>query len=230
MKSFISFIIPAVFLCAVSIAQDKAVTQTKETQSSTTPKQALEMLIQGNERFLESQQLTRDLHGQVKATSKGQYPFAVVVGCMDSRVPEQVIFDQGLGDVFTLRVAGNIVDEDFLGSMEYGCKVVGAKLILVLGHTDCGAVKGACDNVELGNLTNLLEKLKPAVEMTASDGERNSHNKTFVNAVAKNNVLLAIRTIKEKSPILKDMADRGDIMIVGGMYDVQTGRVTIYEN
>src|SRR6266508_2059983 len=159
------------FLCAASLAQEKAVTQTKETQSQITPKQALEMLMQGNERFVENKLLTRNLQEQVKQTSKGQYPFAVVLGCIDSRVSNEIIFDQGIGDIFSARIAGNITDEDLIGSMEFGCKITGAKLILVLGHSDCGAVKGACDNVELGNLTYLLQKIKPAVDMTKTDGE-----------------------------------------------------------
>ena len=218
------------FLCAASLAQEKAVTQTKETQSQITPKQALEMLMQGNERFVENKLLTRNLQEQVKQTSKGQYPFAVVLGCIDSRVSNEIIFDQGIGDIFSARIAGNITDEDLIGSMEFGCKITGAKLILVLGHSDCGAVKGACDNVELGNLTYLLQKIKPAVDMTKTDGERNSKNKSFVEAVSKNNVLLAVRTIKDKSPVLKDMVDKGELMIVGAMYDVQTGKVTVYED
>lgn len=216
------------FFSIFSFSQDMAVTQTKETQAGITPQQALEMLIQGNQRFLESKQVQRDLAGQVKATAKGQYPYAVVLGCMDSRVPPETVFDQGIGDIFSCRIAGNIVDQDFIGSMEYACKVVGAKMILVLGHTDCGAIKGACDHVELGALTGLLEKIKPPIDMTSTDGERNSHNKVFVEGVSKNNVLLGVKTIRE-SPILKELIDKGELLVVGGMYDVESGKVKIYE-
>jgi carbonic anhydrase len=186
------------------------------------------MLVQGNERFVENKQLERDLVAQVKATAKWQYPYAVVLGCMDSRVPPEIVFDQGIGDIFSCRIAGNIVDNDSLGSMEFACKVAGAKLILVLGHTDCRAVISACDHVQLGHLTGLLQKVKPAIDITATEGERNSKNKAFVEGVSKNNVLLAVKTIRE-SPILKELIDKGELLIVGGMYDVDTGKVTVYE-
>ncbi len=211
-------------------AQDKAVTQTKETQSKITPQDALSMLKSGNERFVNGKELDRNLMEQVKETSKGQYPFAVVLTCLDSRTSAELIFDQGVGDIFCARVAGNIVNDDILGSMEFACKVAGAKLIVVLGHTECGAVKSACDKVELGNITTLLKKIEPAVNQAKTEGERNSKNKKFVQDVADLNVRLAIEQIKEKSPILNDMLKSGEIMVIGGMYNVETGKVEFFND
>lgn len=201
-------------------------TQTKETQASLTPQQCLELLKAGNERFVNNTPLDRSLQGQVQDTSTGQYPFAALLGCIDSRVPAEVVFDQGIGDIFNTRIAGNFINTDILGSLEFACKVAGSKIILVLGHTHCGAVKGACDHVELGNLTEMLSKIAPAVNaVTDVPGERNSSNKPFVQKVADTNVAMAVQNIKDKSAVLKEMHDNGEIMIVGAMYDIETGKV-----
>ncbi|MAU10631.1 MAG: carbonic anhydrase [Anaerolineaceae bacterium] len=203
-------------------------TQTATTQANLTPAEALIRLQEGNARFVTNRQANRDLMQQVETTSEGQYPFAVVLGCVDSRVSPELLFDQGVGDIFSARIAGNFVNEDILGSMEFACKVAGSKLILVLGHSKCGAIMGACDDVELGNLTGLLSKLKPAVEaISLSDGEeRTSRNSAFVQQVAEKNVALTIEAIKQQSPVLNEMLEKGEIEIAGAMYDVDTGIVT----
>ncbi len=200
-------------------------TQTKETQTHLTPAAALTILKQGNDRFVNNLKANRDLLKQVNETSDGQHPFAVILSCIDSRTSAELIFDQGLGDIFSVRIAGNCVNEDILGSMEFACKVAGAKLVVVLGHTRCGAVKGACDDVRMGNLTTLLNKIRPAVDDTPTTGERKSSNAEFVENVALRNVELAVEQITQRSPILKELLSGGDIGIVGGMYDVQTGVV-----
>jgi carbonic anhydrase len=200
-------------------------TQTKESQALLTPSKALEILTEGNKRFVNNLKANRDLLKQVNETSEGQHPFAVILSCIDSRTGAELIFDQGLGDIFSVRIAGNCVNEDILGSMEFACKVAGAKLVVILGHTRCGAVKGACDDVRMGNLTVLLNKIRPAVDDTHLPGERNSSNMEFVERVALRNVELAVEQIRERSPILKEMAAAGEIGIVGGIYDVQTGVV-----
>ncbi len=207
-------------------------TQTKETQADISPVTAVELLKEGNTRFVENKQAGRSLLKQVEDTSKGQYPFATVLSCIDSRVSSELIFDQGIGDIFSIRIAGNFVNEDILGSMEFACKLAGTKVILVLGHTSCGAVKGACDDAKLGNLTAMLGKIKPAVEGTSSPEDaslRNSKNLEFVNNVAAKNVKLTISRILDESPVLAEMQKDGDISIVGGMYDIHTGKVTFYE-
>lgn len=209
-------------------SQDKAVTQTKESQSAMTPDSALQILKEGNRRFVEGKTLSRDLSGQVKATAKAQYPYAVILSCIDSRVPPEIIFDQGIGDFFSIRLAGNVVDEDVLASMEFACKISGAKLILVLGHSDCGAIKGAIDDAKMDNLTALLAKIKPAVDKTKTDGERNSKNNNFVGDVAKQNVLDAMKMIRDKSAVLDEMVKNGEIEIKGGIYDLETGKVEFY--
>ena len=205
---------------------------TKETQDLMTPSLALNALKDGNERFLKGNQVTRDLNAQVDETSGGQYPFATVLHCIDSRVSAEHVFDQGIGDLFSIRIAGNFVNEDILGSMEFACKLAGTKVLVVLGHTACGAIKGACDHARLGNLTALINKLEPAVEAVDSPVEadlRNSSNIDFVNAVAAKNVLMTIHNIRNQSPILKEMEADGAIKIVGGMYDIATGNVNFYE-
>ena len=209
-------------------SQDKAVTQTKETQSAMTPDAALQMLKDGNQRFVDAKPLSRDLKEQVHATAQKQYPYAVILSCIDSRVPPELVFDQGIGDFFSARLAGNITDEDVLGSMEFACKITGAKLIVVLGHTNCGAIKGAIDDAKLGNLTGLLSKIKPAVDETKSDGDRTSKNHDFVDKVSKQNVLDVMKEIREKSPVLDEMIKNGEVKIVGGMYDLETGKVEFY--
>ena len=204
-------------------------TLTKEMQTAITPSMALELLKEGNKRFVNNLKVNRNLLQQANETSDGQHPFAVILSCIDSRTSAELIFDQGLGDVFSVRIAGNIINEDILGSMEFGCKVAGAKIIVVLGHTKCGAVKGACDHVEMGNLTALLTKIRPAVEdeMTTV-GNRNSGNIDFVEKVATINVKRTVKAIMERSPIIKEMFENGTIGIIGGMHDISTGQVTFY--
>lgn len=204
------------------------ITQTQETQAVMTPDAAITLLKEGNARFVEKKMTSRDLITQVKQTTSGQYPFATVLSCIDSRVSAELVFDQGVGDIFSARVAGNIVNEDILGSMEFACKLAGTKLIVVLGHTSCGAVKGACDDAKMGNLTTLLHKIKPAVRAVnepSDDTQRNSKNLDFVNAVANKNIHLTIEDIRSLSPVLKDMEDNGEISIVGAMYDIADGSV-----
>ena len=205
-------------------------TLTKEMQSSISPSMALELLKDGNKRFVNNLKINRNLLQQANETSDGQHPFAVILSCIDSRTSAELIFDQGLGDIFSVRIAGNVVNEDILGSMEFGCKVAGAKIIVVLGHTKCGAVKGACDNVELGNLTGLISKIKPAVDQEMSTIEnRNSSNGVFVENVAELNVGLSVKNILVKSPIIAEMVKNGDIGIVGGVHDIATGEVKFFE-
>ncbi len=205
---------------------------TKDTQDLMTPSSALAALKAGNDRFLKGNQVARNLNQQVDETSGGQFPFATVLHCIDSRVSAEHIFDQGIGDLFSIRIAGNFVNEDILGSMEFACKLAGTKVLVVLGHTACGAIKGACDHARLGNLTALINKLEPAVEAVDSPAEadlRNSSNSDFVNAVAAKNVLMTIDNIRSQSSILKEMEADGAIQIVGGMYDIATGNVNFYE-
>ena len=202
-------------------------TQTQETQAEMTPAEALSKLKEGNARFVANRQVGRDLMEQVRITGKGQYPFAIVLGCVDSRVSPELVFDQGIGDIFSARVAGNFVNSDILGSMEFACKVAGSKVIVVLGHTKCGAIMGACDNVQLGNLTGMLSNLMPAVEAVPAPAEgRSSQNAEFVQQVADKNVELTIEAIKRQSPVLNEMLENGEIAIVGAMYDVETGTVS----
>ena len=206
--------------------------QTKEMQASMTPEKSLQELKEGNKRFQANHKADRNLKEQVADTSGGQYPFATILSCIDSRVSSELIFDQGIGDVFSARIAGNFVNDDILGSMEFACKLAGTKLIVVLGHTACGAVKGACDDVKLGKLTGMLEKIKPAVNSVSEPEDpslRNSSNIEFVNNVAEKNVHLTIDKIKADSEVLDKMVQNNEINIVGGMYDVQSGAVTFYE-
>jgi carbonic anhydrase len=206
-------------------------TQTKETQKKLTPRVALEILKDGNERFMSNLKINRNLLEQVNATRDGQWPFATILSCIDSRTSAELVFDQGLGDVFSIRIAGNIVNTDILGSMEFACKIAGSKLIIVLGHTKCGAVKGACDHVEMGNLTELLAKLQPAVyQEKETNGERSSKNGTFVENVASINVKRNVRNIIERSFILEQMVENGEIGVVGGMYNIDTGKVDFYDD
>ena len=204
-------------------------TLTKEMQAAITPSMALELLKEGNKRFVNNLKVNRNLLQQANETSDGQHPFAVILSCIDSRTSAELIFDQGLGDIFSVRIAGNIINEDILGSMEFGCKVAGSKIIVVLGHTKCGAVKGACDHVEMGNLTALLTKIRPSVDdETATKENRNSNNSIFVENVATINVKRTVKSITERSPILKEMIESGQIGIVGGTHDISTGEVTFY--
>jgi carbonic anhydrase len=204
---------------------------TKEIQSAMTPKEALLLLKEGNKRFVNNERMDRDLLQQANETVTGQHPFAVTLSCIDSRTSIEHIFDQGIGHLFSARVAGNIVNEDILGSMEFSCKVAGSKIIAVLGHTSCGAVKGACDHVEMGNLTALLSKIQPAVaEEKSVENDRTSSNADFVEKVTIINVRKAVATIMDQSPILKEMIDAGEIGIVGGLHDIATGEVHFYDD
>lgn len=206
---------------------------TKETQASTTPQRALEFLKEGNARFVNNLKANRDLLRQANETRDGQWPFATVLSCIDSRTSAELIFDQGLGDIFSIRIAGNIINTDILGSMEFACNVAGSKLLVVLGHTSCGAIKGACDHVEMGNLTELLAKLQPAVyqERTILDaGERTGKNKAFAESVARINVLRSVRAVVERSFILEQLIEEGKIGVVGGMHNLETGIVDFYED
>jgi len=207
-------------------------TQTAESQSKLSPKEAIQLLKEGNKRFVSRKMRERDLMAQVEETSKGQFPFACIVGCIDSRVPATTVFDQGIGSLFIATVAGNIINEDILGSLEFGCAAAGSKAIVVLGHTSCGAVKGACDSVELGNLTSLLSKINASVKETVEPNDptmRNSSNLLFVNEVAKNNVLRSVENIRVKSNVLRRLEEEGKITIVGAMYDVGTGKVSFLD-
>ncbi len=206
-------------------------TLTKELQAAITPSKALELLKDGNKRFVDNLKVNRNLLQQANETSDGQHPFAVILSCIDSRTSAELIFDQGLGDVFSVRIAGNIINEDILGSMEFGCKVAGSKLIVVLGHTKCGAIKGACDHVEMGNLTALLNKIRPAVDDEKTTVEnRTSNNSEFVENVSAINVKRTVKSIMERSTILKEMIDKREIGIIGGTHDIATGAVTFYSD
>ncbi|WP_053970919.1 carbonic anhydrase family protein [Mangrovimonas sp. ST2L15] len=205
---------------------------TKETQATMTPEKSLQFLKEGNLRFQNNLKANRNLLEQVNDTSEGQFPFATILSCIDSRVSAELVFDQGLGDIFSVRIAGNFVNEDILGSMEFACKLAGTKLIVVLGHTSCGAVKGACDHAEMGNLTKLIEKITPAVKAVKEPSEesmRTSENLEFVDSVSEKNVHLTIERIHSESPILDEMEKNGEIKIIGAMYDINTGAVTFFE-
>ncbi len=199
-------------------------THSKETQNTTTPQMALQFLKEGNARFMNNLKMNRNLLEQVNDTKEGQWPFAVILSCIDSRTSAELIFDQGLGDVFSIRIAGNVVNEDILGSMEFACKVAGSKLIMVLGHSKCGAIKGACNHVELGNLTGLLEKVQPAIEKVKNQGS-DTVNPEFIEAVAHANTLHTMELVLKRSPILKEMFENGEIGIAAGYYSVETGEV-----
>lgn len=206
-------------------------TLTKEMQAQLTPDKAIDLLKEGNKRFVNNLKVNRNLLQQVNETSEGQHPFAFILSCIDSRTSAELIFDQGLGDIFSCRIAGNILNEDILGSMEFACKVAGSKVVVVLGHTKCGAIKGACDDVKLGNLTSLLKKVKPAIEAEVSTKEsRNASNSRFVEKVAELNVRQTMEQIPLQSPIIGQLIQDGEIALVGGMYNVETGVVEFYDN
>ncbi|MEQ1732060.1 MAG: carbonic anhydrase family protein [Bacteroidia bacterium] len=206
-------------------------THSKETQSNLTPETALQILKEGNERFVNNLKANRNLLQQVNDTSTGQFPFATVLSCIDSRTSAELIFDQGLGDIFSIRIAGNILNEDILGSMEFATKIAGTKVIMVLGHSKCGAIIGACNHVEMGNLTTLLNKIQPAIfnEKITLDN-RTGTNQTFVNNVTEINVHLTIERIRRESPIIAEMEQTEQLKIVGGVYDVETGVVSLFNN
>ena len=204
---------------------------TKQTQAAMTPDSALAELKTGNARFVSGQAARRDNRADVKTTASGQYPVAVVLSCLDSRVPIEIVLDQGIGDIFSARVAGNVLDDDILGSMEFGCKASGAKLIAVIGHSNCGAIKGAVDDVKLGKLSDLLSKIKPAMAKVPADvAPRSSKNLEFVNKVAEANVRLVMQQIRERSPILREMVEQHQISLVGGIYDLSTGQIHFFDN
>ncbi|MEE4377915.1 MAG: carbonic anhydrase family protein [Candidatus Competibacteraceae bacterium] len=213
-----------------TLAATEIPAMTKQARSELTPDQALELLKDGNERFVSGKMLQRDLMAQVKATATGQFPFAGILGCIDSRVPPEVVFDQGIGDIFSARIAGNFANTDFIGSFEFATKLAGAKLIVVLGHSECGAIKGAADNAQLGNLTQTLSNLMPAVyAITDVEGERNSANEAFVTAVAEENVRQNVKALLTRSTVLHDLAQAERIKVVGAMHDVGTGRITFLD-
>lgn len=203
-------------------------THTSETQSTITPARALEFLKEGNQRFVSNLRINRNLLQQANDTRDGQWPFATIVSCIDSRTSAELIFDQGLGDIFSVRVAGNVINTDIMGSLEFACRVAGSKLVVVLGHTSCGAIKGACDHVEMGNLTELLSKIQPAVyeeSETSDPAQRNSHNPAFVENVATLNVRRSVRTIVNRSYILERLIEDGQVAVIGAKHDLATGRV-----
>lgn len=206
---------------------------TKETQASITPLRALEFLKEGNQRFVSNLKANRNLLQQANETREGQWPFAVILSCIDSRTSAELIFDQGLGDIFSIRIAGNVVNTDIIGSIEFACKVAGSKLIVVMGHTSCGAIKGACNHIEMGNLTELLSKIQPAVyqeTLTIEPSERNSKNESFVENVATLNVRRSVKTIVDRSYILEQMIEKGEVAIIGAKHDLETGVVEFFED
>jgi carbonic anhydrase len=204
-------------------------TQSKETQNNITTEKAFEILKNGNQRFVNNLKANRNLLEQVNETSEGQFPFATILSCMDSRTSVELIFDQGLGDIFSIRVAGNVLNDDILGSMEFGTKVAGTKILLVLGHTKCGAITGACDSVKMGKLTQLLNKVNPAIDAEKETKDnRTGSNESFVNNVTINNIHMVIEEIRKQSPIIADLENQGSVKIVGGLYDLTNGVVTFY--
>lgn len=204
-------------------------TITKELQQQISPEQAIELLQKGNQRFIQNLRFNRNLLQQVNETAQGQYPFATILSCIDSRTPAELIFDQGLGDIFSIRIAGNVINDDILGSMEFACEVVGSKLIVVLGHTNCGAIKGACHNVEMEHLSGLLKKIEPAIDKEISiKGDRNGNNPRFVDAVAKLNVINSIETVLGESKTLNQLVSENKIKIIGSLYDVGSGEVSFF--
>jgi carbonic anhydrase len=228
-----SFLGAALGACTISprcfsymqFAASMAGSLTKEQRDSMTPSKVIDELKKGNERFRAGKMAPRDYLAEKRSSASGQYPAAVILGCLDSRVPAEIIFDAGIGDLFSGRVAGNVVNDDQLGSMEFACAVSGAKLVLVLGHTACGAIKGAIDDVELGNLTGLLAKIKPAIPDTKFEGEKSIKNSAYVDAVARINVKLGIENIRRRSPVLEELEKKGSIQITGAMYNLANGVV-----
>ena len=222
--------LPVFWVAGVVQAAATDVALTREAQAAITPARALEMLKQGNERFVNGKTLPRDFLAQVRQTATGQYPFAAIVSCLDSRIPPAIVFDQGIGDLFVGRMAGNFVNDDMLGSLEFATKLSGAKLVVILGHTECGAIKGACDAAQLGLLTATLANINPAVKAVQGDyTPRNSANAGFVQAVAEMNVQLTMKKLLDRSVVLREMVDKGELGLVGAMYDVTTGKVMFYK-
>jgi len=219
------------FLAFGAIQANAAVALTQEAQAAITPAKALEMLKEGNKRFVSNKFGNRDLMAQVKKTGKGQFPFAAILSCLDSRTQPEYVFDQGIGDIFVARVAGNFVNDDILGSFEFAARLSGVRLIVILGHTECGAIRGACDRAQLGLLTATLANINPAVEAVQGDYKpRTSENDEFVQAVAEKNVKLTMQKLRTRSNVLREMIDKGEISLVGAMYNVRTGKVTFFDN
>jgi len=216
---------PSLALYTLQLAPNPSASLTKDERDRMTPQQVIDELKKGNQRFRAGKMFARDYLAEKRTSAAGQYPAAVVLGCLDSRVPAEIVFDAGIGDMFIGRVAGNVVNDDMLGSMEFGCAASGAKVVLALGHTACGAVKGAIDDVVLGNLTGLLARIKRAIPATKFDGEKSSKNAKYVDAVARTNVVLSLTEIRRRSPILEDLEKKGRITIAGAMYDLATGAV-----
>ena len=222
--------LPVFWVAGVVQAQATDVALTREAQAAITPARALEMLKQGNERFVNGKTLPRDFLAQVRQTATGQYPFAAIVSCLDSRIPPAIVFDQGVGDLFVGRIAGNFVNDDMLGSLEFATKLSGAKLIVILGHTECGAIRGACDAAQLGLLTATLANINPAVKAVQGDyTPRNSSNAEFVQSVAEMNVQLTMKKLLDRSVVLREMVDKGELGLVGAMYEITTGKVMFYK-
>lgn len=220
--------------CATTTAQttsyDPTLALTAETQAALTPMEVIQRLKDGNARFIAGEAVSRDFLGQVRATAGGQYPMATILGCIDSRVPHEIVFDKGVGDIFSARVAGNFVNTDILGSLEFATAVAGSKVIVVLGHTECGAVKGACDGVELGNLTATLSNIQPAIYAVDDiDGPRTSANKEYVQAVAHENVELTVRNMVERSRVMHGLVEQGNLIVIGAMHNVATGEVVFMD-
>lgn len=208
----------------------KMITLTKEQREKITPELAIQLLKDGNQRFVTNLKYNRNLLQQLNETSEGQHPFAFILSCIDSRTSAELIFDQGLGDVFSCRIAGTVLNEDILGSMEFACKIAGVKLLMVLGHSSCGAIQGACDHLEMGHLSGLLQKIQPAIRAeTATKSDRNSKNHEFVDRVAEINVEWVLRQIPKKSEIIREFLAAGKIALIGGMYDVSSGDVTFFD-
>ena len=204
-------------------------TLSKEMQEAITPESGLSLLKEGNKRFINNLKTNRNLLQQANETSESQYPFAIILSCIDSRTSAEIIFDQGLGDIFSVRIAGNVINEDILGSMEFACKIAGSKVIVVLGHTKCGAIKGACDHVEMGNLTALLAKIRPAIDDERTEvANRHSGNEEFIEKVTLINVNRSMSSIVQRSTILKEMIENGQILLVGGVHNIATGEVIFY--
>lgn len=224
----------AVMLFAMpATAQERDLTMalTAETQAALTPMEVIQLLKDGNERFVNNTAVERNFMEQVQQTAGGQYPMAAILGCIDSRVPHEIVFDKGVGDIFSARVAGNFVNTDILGSLEFATAAAGSKVIVVLGHTECGAVKGACDNVELGNLTSTLANIAPAVyAVTDVEGERSSANADYVQAVAHQNVEMTVQNMVDRSPVIRGLVESGDLIVVGAMHNVATGAVEFFED
>jgi len=222
-------VLTAVMAAGPASAQNRSTVMTRETQAAITPAKALQMLKQGNARFVAGDGTDYDYLAQVKQTATGQFPFASVLSCLDSRIPPAIVFDRGIGDLFVARVAGNFVNDDILGSLEFSTKLAGSRLIVVMGHTECGAVKGACDAAQLGLLTTTLSNINPAVSAVQGHSPRSSANSAFVQAVAEMNVTLTMKKLRNRSVVLRQMIDAGEIALVGAMYDVGTGKVRFFD-